>query len=60
MGRKECWNREHRKQTGDEGDPTLHHERGVCIPIILASGYDEGSVMSEVYAERPQVFLGKP
>ncbi|MDZ7698124.1 MAG: PAS domain S-box protein [Deltaproteobacteria bacterium] len=30
------------------------------IPIILASGYDEVSVMSGDHAERPQVFLGKP
>jgi len=30
------------------------------VPIILASGYDEVSVMSEDHAERPQVFLGKP
>jgi PAS domain S-box-containing protein len=30
------------------------------IPIILASGYDEASVMSGDHSERPQVFLGKP
>ena len=30
------------------------------VRIILASGYDEASVMSEDHAERPQVFLGKP
>jgi two-component system, cell cycle sensor histidine kinase and response regulator CckA len=30
------------------------------IPVILASGYDEVSVMSGDHAERPQVFLGKP
>ncbi|MDZ7696341.1 MAG: response regulator [Deltaproteobacteria bacterium] len=30
------------------------------IPVILASGYDEASVMSGDHAEQPQVFLGKP
>jgi PAS domain S-box-containing protein len=30
------------------------------IPIILASGYDEASVMSGDHAEWPQAFLGKP
>jgi CheY-like chemotaxis protein len=30
------------------------------VRVILASGYDEASVMSEVHAERPQIFLGKP
>jgi two-component system, cell cycle sensor histidine kinase and response regulator CckA len=30
------------------------------VPIILASGYDEASVMSGDHPERPQVFLGKP
>ena len=30
------------------------------VRIILASGYDEVSVMSRDHAERPQVFLGKP
>ncbi|MDZ7699957.1 MAG: response regulator [Deltaproteobacteria bacterium] len=29
-------------------------------PIILASGYDEASVMSGDHADQPQVFLGKP
>jgi len=35
-----------------EVDPT--------IPVILASGYDEASVMSGNHAEQPQVFLAKP
>ncbi len=30
------------------------------IPVILASGYDEASVMSGDHAERPQAFLAKP
>ncbi len=30
------------------------------LPVILASGYDEASVMSEQHPEQPQVFLGKP
>ncbi|HEJ84268.1 MAG TPA: PAS domain-containing sensor histidine kinase, partial [Desulfobacteraceae bacterium] len=30
------------------------------IPVILASGYDEASVMSGEHAEWPQAFLGKP
>jgi len=30
------------------------------IPVILASGYDEASVMSGDHAEWPQAFLGKP
>jgi len=30
------------------------------VRIILASGYDEASVMSGDHAQRPQVFLGKP
>jgi CheY-like chemotaxis protein len=30
------------------------------VRVILASGYDEASVMREIHAERPQVFLGKP
>jgi PAS domain S-box-containing protein len=30
------------------------------VRIILASGYDEASVMSGDHADRPQVFLGKP
>lgn len=30
------------------------------IPVILTSGYDEAGVMSDVHAERPQVFLAKP
>jgi len=30
------------------------------IPVILASGYDEASVMSGEHAERPQTFLSKP
>ncbi|GAB6095623.1 hypothetical protein JCM14469_18750 [Desulfatiferula olefinivorans] len=30
------------------------------IPVILASGYDEASVMSESHPEKPQAFLNKP
>jgi len=30
------------------------------VRIILASGYDEASVMSGDHAEKPQVFLAKP
>ena len=30
------------------------------IPVILASGYDLGHVMSGVHPELPQAFLGKP
>ncbi len=30
------------------------------LPVILASGYDEASVMAEDHAERPQAFLSKP
>jgi len=30
------------------------------IPVILASGYDEASVMNGAHPEQPQVFLGKP
>ena len=30
------------------------------IPAILASGYDEASLMAEDHGERPQVFLSKP
>jgi ligand-binding sensor protein len=30
------------------------------IPVILASGYDEASVMTGEHAEWPQVFMGKP
>jgi PAS domain S-box-containing protein len=30
------------------------------IPVILASGYDEASVMAEKHPEQPQAFLGKP
>jgi len=31
-----------------------------AVSIILASGYDEVSVMSADHPERPQVFMGKP
>ena len=30
------------------------------LPVILASGYDESSVMAGQHPEQPQVFLGKP
>jgi signal transduction histidine kinase/CheY-like chemotaxis protein len=30
------------------------------LPVILASGYDEASVMAEQHPDQPQVFLGKP
>lgn len=30
------------------------------LPVILASGYDEASVMVGDHSERPQIFLGKP
>ncbi len=30
------------------------------IPAILASGYDEASLMAEDHGEKPQVFLSKP
>ena len=30
------------------------------IPVILASGYEEASVMAGAHAELPQAFLGKP
>ena len=30
------------------------------IPVILASGYDEASVMTGDHPELPQAFLGKP
>ena len=30
------------------------------IPVILASGFDEGHVMAGKHSELPQVFLGKP
>ncbi len=30
------------------------------LPVILASGYDEATVMGEDHAERPQAFLSKP
>ena len=30
------------------------------IPVILASGYDEASLMAEDHDEKPQVFLSKP
>ena len=32
----------------------------LALPVILASGYDEASVMGEDHAERPQAFLSKP
>jgi PAS domain S-box-containing protein len=30
------------------------------LPVILASGYDKGQVMSGSHPEQPQAFLGKP
>jgi len=30
------------------------------IPVILASGYDEGQAMAGDHPETPQIFLGKP
>ncbi|MCX6996870.1 MAG: response regulator [Kiritimatiellaeota bacterium] len=30
------------------------------LPVILASGYDEASVMAGEHPERPQAFLSKP
>jgi CheY-like chemotaxis protein len=33
--------------------------RGPC-PVLLASGYDEASVMQGDHPERPQAFLAKP
>jgi CheY-like chemotaxis protein len=30
------------------------------IPVVLASGYDEASVMAGDHPEQPQVFLPKP
>lgn len=30
------------------------------IPVVLASGYDEASVMADAPSERPRAFLGKP
>lgn len=30
------------------------------LPVILASGYDKGQVMSNSHPDRPQAFLGKP
>jgi len=45
-----------------DGWQTLAAMRGIRpdIPVILASGYDEASVMAGDQVERPQVFLGKP
>lgn len=30
------------------------------VPVVMASGYDEASVMAAAHKERPQAFLGKP
>jgi len=30
------------------------------LPVMLASGYDEGQVMAQSHRERPQAFLAKP
>ncbi len=30
------------------------------IPVILCSGYNEASVMADIWTDRPQSFLGKP
>jgi two-component system, cell cycle sensor histidine kinase and response regulator CckA len=39
---------------------TALREKGADVPVILASGYDENTVMSGDHPELPQAFLNKP
>jgi two-component system, cell cycle sensor histidine kinase and response regulator CckA len=39
---------------------TALREKGADVPVILASGYDENTVMAGDHPELPQAFLNKP